>query len=149
MTTKNYLGRDFKRKRTKDKITVKQRSAVMSKIKSLATGFELAFTRRLRKKIRLKFVTNLNSMRGKPDIVFLKQKVVVFLDSDFWHGWQFNRWKHLLKNEFWRTKIRNNRHRDNKTTKYLRRHGWKVLRFWEHAISKDVDMCVQRIKEAL
>ena len=108
----------------------------MSKIRSKDTKFEKEFIAALKKATRKKFKTNVASIKGKPDIVFEKDKVCVFLDSDFWHGWQYPRWKHLLKNDFWRTKIENNRKRDKKTTAYLRRHGWKVIRIWEHNITK-------------
>ena len=54
----------------------------------------------LKKKTGKKFRTNVGDLRGKPDIVFQKEKVCVFLDSDFWHGWQYPRWKKVLKNDF-------------------------------------------------
>ena len=149
MKIKNYSGRNFRKKRMKDKLTVRKRSALMAKIKSRSTEFELSFFKRLRRLIKIKFIPNFSSIRGKPDIVFIKQKVIVFLDSDFWHGWQFNRWKHLLKNEFWRKKIRNNKTRDRNVTQYLRRHDWKVLRFWEHEINRNIDFCIKKIKEIL
>ena len=89
-------------------------------------------------------------LKGKPDIVFYRYKVCVFLDSDFWHGWQYPRWKHLLKNDFWRSKIENNRDRDRKTTAYLRRHGWAIVRIWEHSIKNnryfEIDKIVKRLQ---
>lgn len=130
----NKLGRDFNRSRRKDKITTEKRSSVMSKIRSRGTKFEDDFIRALKSKTRLKFETNVQAIRGKPDIVFQRKRVCVFLDSNFWHGWQYPRWKHLLKNDFWRGKIENNRRRDRNTTEYLRRKGWKVVRIWEHSI---------------
>ena len=78
----------------------------MSKIRSKETKFEREFILRLKKSTRKKFKVNVTSIKGKPDIVFEKHKVCVFLDSDFWHGWQYPRWKHLLKDDFWREKIK-------------------------------------------
>lgn len=132
--TKNYLNRDFKKERSDDLLPTKRRSELMSKIRSRDTKFEREFIVFLRKATRKKFQTNVASIKGKPDIVFQKVKVCVFLDSDFWHGWYYPRWKHLLKNDFWREKIENNRKRDRKITTYLRKNGWIVLRFWEHEI---------------
>ncbi|OJI06596.1 hypothetical protein BK004_02820 [bacterium CG10_46_32] len=106
----------------------------MSKIRSRDTKFEKEFIALLKKETHKKFLTNESSIKGKPDIVFVKSRVCVFLDSAFWHGWQYPRWKHLLKNDFWREKIEKNRKRDKKTTAYLRRNGWIVMRFWEHQI---------------
>ena len=111
-----------------------ERSLLMSKIRSKDTRFEQEFILALSKATRRKFRTNVAAIKGRPDIVFLKDKICVFLDSDFWHGWYYPRWKHLFKNDFWREKIENNRKRDRKITVYLRKNGWIVLRFWEHQI---------------
>ncbi len=146
---KNYLGRNFKRRRRPDKISVKKRSAVMSKIRSKRTDFENVFIKNLKKTFSYEFDTYCVDIKGTPDVVFRKQKICVFLDSNFWHGWQFPRWKHLLKNDFWRSKIEKNRSRDKKTTRYLRRKGWKVMRFWEHGLNKNLDACFKRIKRDL
>lgn len=135
--TKNYSNRNFKKRRTNDKISKKRRSALMSRIRSKNTKFELNFITELKKSTRKKFRTNVTQIKGKPDIVFDKDKICIFLDSDFWHGWQYPRWKHLLKNNFWREKIEKNRKRDRKTTGYLRKKGWMVVRIWEHNLRKN------------
>ena len=121
----------------------------ISKIRSRNTKFEENFVRELRKKIKIKFKLNYQLIKGKPDIVFNDRKVCVFLDSDFWHGWQYPRWKHLLKNNFWRSKIETNRKRDRRVTYFLRRKGWNVVRLWEHGITNNTDGTLQRIKNAL
>src|SRR3990167_4935234 len=143
--TKNYLNRNFKKERSDDLLPIKKRSELMAKIRSRDTKFEQEFIVSLRKVTRKKFQTNVSSIKGRPDIVFQESKVCVFLDSDFWHGWYYPRWKHLLKNNFWRDKIENNRKRDRKTTIYLRRNGWIVLRFWEHDIKNCVEESAQRV----
>jgi DNA mismatch endonuclease (patch repair protein) len=108
--------------------------------------FESDFIKALKKQTPLKFSVNVTTIAGKPDIVFSEQKVCVFLDSDFWHGWQYPRWKHLLKNKFWRDKIERNRTRDRKITLYLRKKGWTVLRIWEHLINNNgVDQIVKAL----
>jgi len=126
-------------------LPTKKRSELMSKIRSRDTKFEREFIVSLRKVTRKKFQTNVSSIKGKPDIVFQKNKVCVFLDSDFWHGWYYPRWKHLLKNDFWRKKIENNRRRDIKTTIYLRKKGWTVMRFWEHEIKGNQEKLIKFI----
>lgn len=132
-----------------DRLSKEKRSALMSKIRSENTRFEQDFIEKLKKRTRKKFRTHERSIRGTPDIVFQKDKVCVFLDSDFWHGWYYPRWKHQLKNDFWREKIENNRKRDRKTTVYLRKSGWTVLRFWEHDLKKDLDGVFLKILNAL
>lgn len=146
---KNYLGRNLGKEREPDKISKKQRSSVMSKIRSRGTKFESDFIETLKTKIRKRYRLNVRDLKGKPDIVFDKYKVCVFLDSDFWHGWQYPRWKHLLKNDFWRNKIEANRIRDRMNTTLLRRSGWTVIRIWEHNIKKDADNEIDRILRTL
>jgi len=146
---KNYAGRNFKKERTDDKISKKKRSSLMSKIRSKNTKFEEDFIILLRKSTRKKNRTNVTDIKGKPDIVFDRKRVCVFLDSDFWHGWQYPRWKHLLKNDFWRDKIERNRARDKKTTAFLKRNGWEVIRIWEHQIKNEINKCVTKIVNAL
>ncbi|MDP2940474.1 MAG: DUF559 domain-containing protein [Candidatus Omnitrophota bacterium] len=121
----------------------------MSKIRSSNTQFEKDFVAELRKKTRKSFRTNAGDLKGKPDIVFQKEKICVFLDSDFWHGWQYPRWKRILKNDFWKRKIENTRNRDMKTTVYLRRKGWKVLRIWSHQIDEQSDATLNKVIDNL
>jgi len=143
--TKNYLGRDFSKTRETDKISKTIRSKVMSKIRSKGTKFETDFIEKLKEKTNLEFEKNVKDIKGKPDIVFREQMLCIFLDSDFWHGWQYPRWKHLLKNNFWREKIEKNRLRDKNTTRFLRQNGWKVIRIWEHNIKNDFEREIIRI----
>jgi DNA mismatch endonuclease (patch repair protein) len=143
------LGRNLNKTRSKDLISKKKRSELMSKIRSTDTKLEKNFIGVLKKTTRQKFYKNVLLIKGKPDIAFLKQKLCVFLDSDFWHGWQYPRWKHLLKDDFWRLKIENNRRRDKKTTIFLRKNGWKVLRIWEHEIKISMSEQINKITKEL
>ena len=149
--TRNYLKRDFKKDRSNDIFTKKKRSTLMAKIRSKDTKLERNFIAKLKKATRKKFLTNVSVIKGKPDIVFLRDRVCVFIDSDFWHGWQYPRLKHLLKNDFWREKIENNRRRDRRTTIYLRANGWFVLRFWEHQIGgeHELKIAINKIKKQI
>jgi len=132
-----------------DIFSKKKRSEIMSKIRSSNTRFEQEFIIALKKVTRKKFKTNVASIKGKPDIVFQENKICVFLDSDFWHGWQYPKLKRLLKNKFWRDKIECNRARDRRTNRYLRLNGWKVLRVWEHEIKKNRDKVMGKIVKLL
>lgn len=147
--TNYYLGRNFGKELEPDKISKEKRSSVMSKIRSKATKFESDFINILKKRTRKKYKLNVRELKGSPDIVFNMYKLCIFLDSDFWHGWQYPRWKHLLKNDFWRKKIEANRARDRKNTAWLHRNGWSVLRIWEHNIKNDIDKEINRILEKL
>ena len=143
------MGRNFKRIRVAEKLPPAQRSSLMSKIRSKNTKFEDDFINLLSVKLPNKFDTHVRGLKGTPDIVFDTEKVCVFLDSDFWHGWQYPRWKHLLKDDFWREKIVKNRRRDIKNTRFLRRSGWKVIRIWEHQIKLNPEKAIERILTSL
>src|SRR5918999_2389251 len=146
---KNYMGRDFKRTRVAENLLPAKRSALMSKIRSKNTKFEDDFISLLNDKLPNKFVTHLRALKGTPDIVFANEKVCVFLDSDFWHDWQYPRWKHLLKDDFWREKITNNRRRDIRNSRFLKRTGWNVIWIWEHQIKRSPEKAIQRILTSL
>jgi len=120
----------------------------MSKIRSSNTQFERQFVSELITKTRREFRLNDGSLKGKPDIVFCKEKTCVFLDSDFWHGWQYPRWKNIL-NDFWKMKIENTRARDRRATAYLRSRGWKVVRIWGHDMKQDFNSTIMTVIKAL
>lgn len=145
---KNYLGRNLKSDRTADKISIDKRSAVMAKIKSKGTAFELLFFQSLAE-LNIQFEAHPKDIFGKPDLIIRDKNVCVFLDSDFWHGWQFPRWKHKMKNAFWRDKIDRNRRRDKKVTATLKRNGFVVIRLWEHQLKNDLTRCVSRLNNIL
>jgi DNA mismatch endonuclease (patch repair protein) len=73
---------------------------------------------------------------GKPDFVFPKQKIIVFVDGCYWHGHGCRIRKPGENNEYWKEKIFNNKKRDSLVTKELRNNGWKVIRIWECEIRK-------------
>lgn len=126
-----------RKRKAGDGKSLEERSKLMSKIKSKGTKFEIDFLIELKKRSRIKFEVNVSDIRGKPDIFFRTRKVCIFLDSDFWHGWQYPKWKDLLKNDYWRKKIEQNRRRDRRITAYLKKNGWKVARIWQHEIKND------------
>ncbi len=128
-----------------DIMSGKKRSQLMSKIKGKDTKIELTMRAELRKRKEKKFKVNA-TVNGKPDIVFLKEKIAVFCDGDFWHGRQFYKWKQKLA-PFWFKKISGNMERDRRVTRELKKEHWKVIRFWERDIEKNVGMCVETILE--
>ena len=94
---------------------------------------------------------NCKEVYGHPDIVFKKQKVAVFCDSEFWHGYDWENAKNEIKShrEFWIPKIEGNMERDNKVTEKLIEEGYIVLRFWGKRIEKDLDGVVADIEAVL
>jgi len=124
----------------------------MSRIRSKNTRLENDFCRalsaRLYKKGR-RYRKHYAKLAGKPDIVFIKQRVAVFLDGDFWHGRDFEKQKSRLPKKYWLAKIKRNIERDKQVGKELKKSGWRVLRFWEHDIKKNSAKIIARIGEIL
>lgn len=94
---------------------------------------------------------NYKGLIGKPDIVITKYRIVVFCDSDFWHGYDWDNRKSRIKSnqEYWIPKIERNMKRDKEVTAVLVEQGWIVLRFWEHSIRKNLESCLDDIEEAV
>jgi DNA mismatch endonuclease (patch repair protein) len=95
-----------------------------------------------------RFHRHVRRLPGRPDIVFPRLKLAIFVDGDFWHGWRLSTWEHKLS-PFWRQKLHANRARDQRNFRKLRALGWKVIRFWQHQLKKDVGGCVRTVEEAL
>jgi DNA mismatch endonuclease (patch repair protein) len=87
-------------------------------------------------------------MPGKPDFVFTRAKLVVFVDGDFWHGWRFPAWRAKLS-DYWQKKIERNRNRDRYNFQRLRRSGWTVLRVWGHEVECSLPGVVDRVAELI
>jgi len=126
-----------------DNLTQKQRSYCMSRVKGRDTGLERVVRSELHKR-GYRFRKHVKNMPGKPDIVFVNKKVVVFLDGDFWHGYRFSQWERNLS-KFWRKKIGETRKRDQRNFAKLRRMGWRVIRIWEHSIDRDLNGVIRKI----
>jgi DNA mismatch endonuclease (patch repair protein) len=130
-----------------DHMTPAQRSYAMKCVKLKDGPLEVCVQRELHK-LGLRFRRNCKNLNGSPDIVFPRRRVAVFIDGDFWHGWRLPAWEHKLT-EFWRSKLRANRRRDQRNFRRLRAAKWTVIRLWEHEIRSDPRLCIRRILRAL
>lgn len=99
----------------------------------------------------LRYRKNVNGIIGKPDIVFTSKKVVVFCDSEFWHGYDWvNKQNEIKSNrDFWIIKIERNIQRDIEVTNQLEQDGWLVLRFWGNEIKRKCSDCADKIELTL
>ena len=73
---------------------------------------------------------------GKPDFVFPKQRLAIFVDGCFWHGHDCRNTKPADNANYWRQKIERNKTRDELVSKILAEKDWRVLRIWECQIAK-------------
>lgn len=87
-------------------------------------------------------------LKVRPDFVFTRHKVVIFVDGCFWHGCPWHHRPPTSNITFWRQKITGNRQRDQRNARWLRRAGWKVVRIWEHSL-RHPDKILARINTAI
>ena len=94
---------------------------------------------------------NVKDVFGHPDIVFKSKKVAIFCDSEFWHGYDWERKKNEIKTrqDFWIPKIERNMQRDKEVNMKLSEEEWTVLRFWGTEIKKQTENCVKEIEKCI
>lgn len=130
--------------------TTKSRSKHMRKIKGRDTKPEIKFRKALWAK-GFRYRVNVKNLIGKPDILFRKYKTVIFIDGEFWHGfnWEKKREKIKSNRSFWIPKIERNMQRDQEVNLALEEMGYKVFRFWEHQLKKEFETCFLKVTEYL
>ena len=132
------------RKTKQRKLTKSQQ---MARVRTSGTDAETALRRALwRRGLRYRLHT---SLPGRPDLVFVRQRVAVFVDGCFWHGCPLHYTEPVRNSGFWRKKLNNNRNRDRRADDALYAIGWQVVRLWEHEIKGALDMAVNKIISAL
>ena len=129
-----------------DVFTKAKRSAVMARIRSRGNrATELALLRVFRtqgitgwrRQIPIRnSESGIRNFQVRPDFVFPKLRLAVFVDGCFWHGCPKHAPQPKGNAAFWRQKFAANRARDRLVTRVLRRAGWRVLRIWEHELAR-------------
>lgn len=131
-----------------DNLTKAQRHKNMQNIRSMDTIPEKRIMQELKRR-KIYFAKYVLSLPGKPDIVFRRKKIAVFIDSDFWHVHhkRFIMPKSNIK--YWKEKIIRNQKRDSEVNHRLRKKGWKIIRIWEHDLKKNLGRCMDKILKSL
>lgn len=98
-----------------------------------------------------RFRRNSKYVFGKPDFSLKKYKLAIFVDSEYFHGKDWETEKHRIKTnrKFWWSKIESNIERDKTVNLKLRESGWTVLRFWSGEVKKNVDFCLLTIEQEI
>lgn len=124
----------------------------MKSIKGENTSIEIILRKALWKR-GYRYRKNYKKLIGKPDIVLVKYKIVIFCDSEFWHGKDWDCLRTRLERgsnpEYWIQKISSNIERDDIVNKKLQLQGWSVIRFWGRDIVKNTDECIKIIEEVI
>ncbi len=126
--------------------TTAQKSKAMSKIRDRNTKPEISLRKALWA-LNIKYRINVKSLPGKPDVLMRKHKLAIFVDGEFWHGYNWEEKRNKIKTNtgFWIPKIERNMQRDIENNKKLAELGFIVLRFWDHEIKKDLEGCINKI----
>lgn len=133
-----------------DKHTPAQRKRNMQAVKNKDSKIELTLRKALFAR-GYRYRKNCKNVFGHPDIVFNKQKIAIFCDSEFWHGYDWERRKADIKSnrDFWIPKIEGNIQRDKEVTAHLIDEGYTVLRFWGTQIEKNLKEVVTEIENVI
>lgn len=131
-----------------DNLSPEDRRKNMQNIRSTNTKMEQRVLRKLWK-LGLRYRKNVRSLPGKPDIAIKKYKIVVFLDSCFFHACPHHFIMPKNNRDYWEKKIKRNIERDYEINQYYLNNEWTVMRFWEHETRKELDKVVNHIIEAV
>lgn len=142
-----------------DVLTKEQRHKNMQRIRSVDTKPEILLRKALWRR-GYRYRKNYKDLPGKPDIVIKKHKICIFVDSEFFHGKDFesgyksNKYsslreqlEHSNNSNFWMKKITKNMERDREVDMALRNKGWAVIRFWSKDVLTKMDECITAIDD--
>ena len=133
-----------------DTFSKAERSRIMARVKSSGNkSTEAAFIALMKERGITGWRRHL-PIFGKPDFVFRKTRIAVFIDGCFWHGCPKHCRMPATNREYWERKIGRNLERDKKVKRELRKAGWTVVRIWEHELKDGtVSRKLKRIAEVL
>jgi DNA mismatch endonuclease (patch repair protein) len=118
-----------------DVFTRVQRSKVMASVRSRGNRTTEGKLATLFRSNGIKGWRRHASLPGKPDFVFRRERVVIFVDGCFWHGCSLHGEIPRANNEYWIRKLARNKIRDREANRLLRAAGWRVLRIWGHSLN--------------
>lgn len=126
------------------------RSELMSRVRSKGNSTTEMLMVQLLRGSRINGWRRHASLIGRPDFVWPRSRLVVFIDGCFWHGHSCGRNLTPKTNAgLWEKKIRATRKRDRRNNRALTMKGWKVIRVWECTLAKHPKHCLSRISIAL
>ncbi len=122
----------------------------MQAIKSTNTKDEVRLAKALWK-LGYRYRKNNKKIFGKPDLTFASYKIAIFIDSEFFHGkdWEVQQLRIKSNREYWIPKIERNMKRDIEVNEFLLSKKWKVLRFWSKEIQKELESCIEKIRQEI
>jgi len=126
-----------------DDRTSEQRSETMRRIKGRNTSCEMLLRSALHRR-GMRYSLR-RTLPGKPDVIFVRARVALFVDGCFWHGCPEHCRRPASNRQYWDRKIERNIARDERVNEQLRADGWRVLRIWEHDVANSPERCAARV----
>lgn len=127
-----------------------KRSGIMSKIRGAGNRATELRLIRIFKAASINGWRRKQNLTGRPDFVFRKQRVAVFVDGCFWHGCVKHGGQPGTNAEFWKKKLNKNIERDRFVNRTLMKQGWRVLRIWQHELTeRDQTRLLTRLSRTL
>ena len=126
--------------------TTPEKSKQMSRVHS-KNGKDEVILRKLLWHSGVRYRANYKDLPGKPDIAITKYKIAVFVDGEFWHGYEWEKHKPRIKRnrDYWIHKIEYNMKHDQEVNEQLEEDGWLVLRFWSKQVLKNPEYYAQLV----
>jgi DNA mismatch endonuclease (patch repair protein) len=133
-----------------DVLTKEQRTKNMKTIKSHGSKDEILLAKALWQR-GYRYRKNDKTVFGKPDFTFKTWKIAIFVDSEYFHGknWETEKLRIKSNRDFWWNKIEGNIRRDSIVNETLLNAGWTVLRFWSKDLKTKQDACLQIIENEI
>lgn len=131
-----------------DMFSAKQRSEIMSRVKSRGNQATELRLMRLFREFQFRGWRRSASIFGSPDFIFPAVRVAVFVDGCFWHGCPTHGSVPGTNWKFWRRKLSRNKRRDKVVGAKLKNSGWHVIRIWQHEL-REPDKVARRIGRLL
>lgn len=133
-----------------DHVSKTVRSSIMRAVKSKGGR---STERKLRSAIASQGIsgwkTNVEELPGKPDVVFIRERLAVFVDGCFWHGCPKCYRRPRSNRSYWDAKVARNIERDRRQRRKLRTLGWSVIQLWEHDFKVSSSAALKRINRRL
>lgn len=132
-----------------DNLSPEQRSYSMSRIRSRSNSSTELRLIELMRRGGISGWRRKSKLCGRPDFVFPRFHVAVFVDGCYWHGCRKCALRSKSNVDYWKPKIAGNAKRDRANSKTLRQAGWRVIRIWEHELKAKPMKCLSKIMSAL
>jgi DNA mismatch endonuclease, patch repair protein len=134
--------------RSRDRISTERRSENMRSIKATDTEPEWLLRRALWK-MGLRYRLRRRIHGARPDLVFERARLAVFVDGCFWHGCPVHYRAPTGNAGYWQSKIEGNRNRDGRNNAALTQGGWTALRLWECEVRSNPQAAAEKVVEAI